>query len=335
MPDFATTRILVTGATGFVGRPMCSLLQRSGFTVRAAVRREGVTAAVAAREVVAIGDLGPATAWESAVDGMDAVIHLAGRAHIMRDTAVDPLQAFRSVNVEPTIRLAQAAARHGVRRLVFVSSIKVNGEETTSRPFTESDACSPEDPYGTSKFEAEQALGDVSRATGLEVVIVRPPLVYGPQVRGNFLRLLKWAHRGLPLPLGGASKRRSLIAVDNLTSALLACAVDPRAANETFLVSDNDDISTAELLRRAAAAMDRPARLFSFPQSALRVLAGLSGQRAVLRRLFGSLLIDSSKIRDLLGWTPPVSINDELKLTANWYLGEVQAVHPAPRRVFQ
>jgi nucleoside-diphosphate-sugar epimerase len=199
-------RILVTGATGFVGRPLCSLIEREGLTVRAAVRRaeNAPSKPFPVREVVPLGDFDDATPWPSAVAGVDAVIHLAARVHVMRDNVNDPLAAFRSVNVGPTLQLARAAAQHGVKRLVFLSSIKVNGEATPSRPFSEADPCAPQDPYGVSKLEAEQGLREIARSTGLEVVIVRSPLVYGPQVKGNFLRLLSWAHRGVPLPLAGA-----------------------------------------------------------------------------------------------------------------------------------
>ncbi len=322
-------RILVTGATGFVGRPLCSVLAHQGFSVRAAVRG----ASTAHTECVPIGDISPTTNWDRAVDGIDTIIHLAARVHVMRETAADPLAEFRKVNVQPTLQLAKTAAARGVQRLIFLSSIKVNGEGTISLPYSESSAPAPQDAYAISKFEAEQGLMDIARSTGLEVVIVRPPLVYGPEVKGNFRRLLSWAHRGLPLPLGGASNRRSLIGVENLVSALIACVREPQAANQTFLVSDNEDLSTADLLRRAAAAMNRPARLFRLPESALAFAAMLAGQKAAYDRLFGSLVIDSSKIRNLLAWFPPVSVDGQLASTAKWFLGEAQSPHPTERTV--
>ncbi|MBL8292193.1 MAG: SDR family oxidoreductase [Bryobacterales bacterium] len=316
-----TNRILVTGANGFVGRPLCEFLQGQGFVVRAGVRKVAdSTSGLRAQEVVEIGDLGGEPRWDAAVNGMDVIVHLAARVHVMRDKAANPLAEFRRVNLNPTLELARAAVRCNVPRLVFVSSIKVNGEETHSRPFSDLDRPAPMDAYGRSKMEAEQGLTEISRSSGLEVVIVRPPLVYGPHVRGNFVRMLDWLYRGVPLPLAGATNRRSLIGVQNLVSALAAAVVHPKAAHQTFLVCDDEHLSTPELLRRVAAAMSRKARLVPVPARLLQLAASLCGQRETLRRLCGSLVVDSKKIQSMLGWTPSVSVDEQLRATARWYL---------------
>lgn len=311
-------RVLVTGATGFVGAALVPALRARGHVVRAALRRE--PAACDADERVVVGDLAPGTDWRAAVDGVDAVVHLAARVHVMHDAAADPLAEFRRVNVEGTVALARAAAAAGVRRFVFVSSIKVNGEGTApGTAYSERDPPAPRDPYGRSKAEAETALRAVSAETGIEVVIVRPPLVYGPGVRANFLRLLAWAERGVPLPFGAVDNRRSLVYVGNLADALVACVEHPAAAGCVFLVSDGEDLSTGDLVRRIARALGRQPRLLPVPAGLLGGLARLAGRGAEADRLLGSLRVDPSALRERLGWSPPHRVDDALAATARWF----------------
>jgi nucleoside-diphosphate-sugar epimerase len=309
--------ILVTGASGFVGRTLLPLLQSAGNRVRGAVRREhlfpgGVESCV-------VGDVGPATDWHEALTGMDAVVHLAARVHVMHDAESDPIAAFRAVNVAGTEHLARSAATAGVRRFIYLSSVKVNGEATTEQPFREMDAPAPEDAYGVSKWEAELALHRVALETGLEVAIIRPPLVYGPGVGANFLRLVRALDRGLPMPLGSLSNRRSLIYVGNLVDAIIACLENPAAAGKTYLVSDGEDLSTPELVRGIASALDRPARLIPVPPALLRLGGRLLGKGKEVDRLLGSLTVDSGAICSDLGWAPPFSLTQGLEATAGWY----------------
>jgi len=315
-------RILVTGSTGFVGRRLCSALREQGLDVREAVRRS--PAVNAGLDVVAVGAIDGQTDWRRAVEETGSVIHLAGRAHVMREDEADPLAVYRRVNVAGTVRLALQAAAAGVRRFVFVSSVKVNGEATTGRPFTEADVPAPLDAYGVSKHEAEEELKDIGRESGMEIVVVRPTLVYGPDVKGNFLSLLHWLRRGLPLPLARCDNRRSFTGLTNLADLLIQCVLHPAAANETFLAADGEDLSTPELLRRMARALGRKARLLPFPPAMLRVAAGVVGRPGVYERLCGSLRVDASKARELLGWRPPLTVDEELARTARWFL----ASHP-------
>jgi nucleoside-diphosphate-sugar epimerase len=310
-------KVLVTGATGFIGRSLCPVLRGRGFAVRAAVR--GESALPADIEIAKIDTLGPATRWSAGVSGADAIVHLAGRAHVLGDTGPDEAAKVRAVNVEATVHLARAAIRAGVRRFVFVSTAKVHGEQNAGRPWTEQDPPVPEDLYAGSKWEAEQALAHIARTTPLEVVVLRPPLVYGPGVKANFLRLLRTVDGGLPVPLGAIQNRRSLVYVGNLADAIATCLDRPAAANRTFLVSDGDDVSTPELIRRVAAALDRPARLVSMPLWMLRLGARLLGRGADFERLAGDLAVDSSAIRRELGWQPPYSMQAGLEATAKWY----------------
>ncbi len=294
----------VTGAGGFVGRELVSALRRRGGAVRSLTR-----SAVSA-ESVAIGSIGSKTDWSGALTGVTHVIHCAGRAHIMQDKAVDSLAAFREVNVDGTRRLAEAAAAQGVRRLVFVSSIKVNGESTQSGvPFTERDHPAPEDAYGRSKWEAEQALMEVSARTGLEVVIVRPPLVYGPGVKGNFARLVRWIRAGIPLPFASVQNKRSLVSLPNLIDLLGRCAVHPRAAGQVFLAGDGEDLSTPDLIRRLAHLQRRPARLFPMPPSGLNAMGALLGRRAEVARLIGTLQVSINHACRTLDWKPVASVD--------------------------
>jgi nucleoside-diphosphate-sugar epimerase len=301
--------VLVTGASGFVGRAVMARLAGDGHAVRAAVRRPmrdwpGVV------EDVIVGDLTPTTRWHDALASVDTVIHLAARVHVMHDAAADPLAEFRRVNVEGTLNLARQAAAAGVSRFVFVSSVKVHGEAGT---FTEADLPAPADAYGVSKHEAEEGLRRIAADTGLEVAILRPPLVYGPGVKANFLSMMRIVARGIPLPFGAVRNRRSLIALDNLVDVVLVCAVHPAAANQTFLVSDGEDLSTPDLIRRLARAMGRPARLVPVPMSLLSAGAAIVGRRAVAQRLFESLRVDIAKVRATLGWTPPISVDEGLR----------------------
>lgn len=322
--------ILVTGANGFVGRALCSELSRRGTAVRAVVR-DAARGAGLPGELAVIGTPLHETDWSPIVAGVDAVIHLAARVHVMKETAGDPLAAFRAVNVEGTAAVAQSAARQGVKRFVFVSSIKVNGEETPERAFRADDAPAPQDPYGASKWEAELLLKKIAEETGLEVVIVRPPLVYGPGVGGNFLRLLKLVERGFPLPLGRVDNRRSMIYSRNLADALIACALHRAAAGETFLVSDGEDLSTAELIRRMAGALGTTARLLPVPRAMLGLAGRLTGKSDEMQRLISSLTVNTERIQAALGWSAPYTLDEGMAETARWY--RTARVNPAERGI--
>ena len=266
-----------------------------------------------------MGSIDGHTDWGAALDGVTTVIHLAARVHVTRDTAADPLAEFRRVNVAGTERLALQAAARGVRRLVYVSSIKVNGERTDGRPFGDSDMPRPEGAYAQSKLEAEHVLRGIAARTGLDVVIVRPPLVYGPGVKGNFLSLLRLVDSGLPLPFARCDNRRSLIGVTNLADLLAECALHPAAAGEIFLAADGEDLSTPGLVRRVAGALGRRARLLPVPVSWLGGAARLLGRAALYERLCGSLQVDAGKAGRVLGWRPRLTVDDELTATARWY----------------
>jgi nucleoside-diphosphate-sugar epimerase len=310
-------KFLITGANGFVGQTLCSELLCQGHQVQAAVRTLSPKLDASAQLVV--GAVNSETDWSFALSGVDAVIHLAARVHVMNDTSSNPLDEFRKVNLYGTENLARQAAAAGIKRFVYVSSIKVNGEQTTGESFAESDAANPQDPYGVSKWEAEQALHRVAQETGLEVVIVRPPLVYGAGVKGNFISLFAAIKKGLPLPLAGAHNARSLVYVGNLVDALITCATHPNAVGKTYLVSDGGDISTATLVGEIARALQCSNRSFYFPPAVLRAIASVLGKSAQVDRLFGSLQIDSLAIREELDWTPPYTLQQGLQATADWY----------------
>jgi nucleoside-diphosphate-sugar epimerase len=306
-------RLLITGASGFVGRALCLEAVARGLKVRAASR--SCTIFPASIQSVAVVDMDSNTDWMDVLKGCDVVVHLAARVHVMHETTTDPLTEFRKVNVEGTLCLARQAAQAGVRRFVFVSSIKVNGESTHgSCRFAHDDTPAPEDAYGLSKAEAESGLRQLAQKTGMEVAIIRPPLVYGPGVKGNFTNLLGWVGRGLPLPLGTVTQnRRSFVALDNLVDLILTCVAHPKAANQTFLVSDGEDLSTTDLLQRIGKAMNRPARLLSVPIGLLAFAARLVGKKGVAQRLLGSLQVDIGKTCALLNWKPPVSVDEGLR----------------------
>ena len=381
--------ILITGANGFIGRALCNKLIADGYHVRGSVRGAAqMTALPSGVEGAMVGDIGPETDWSEVLNGIEGIVHLAARVHVMRESSADPLAAFREVNVEGTKCLAIAAANAGVKRFVYISSVKVNGEGTGKRedggrrretgrkrdqrptsnierptsnekeelatdprrltqtfvratcsgknshrfakekaegrsdPYTEMDKPEPQDPYAVSKWEAEQILAEISSATGIEIVIIRPPLVYGPNVRANFLRLLRWVNKGIPLPLGMVDNRRSLVSLDNLVDFLITCIEHPAAAGETFLVSDGEDLSTPALIRRIALSMNIPARLIPVPVCLLRLGGSLLGKKSEVDRLCGSLQVDISKAKSVLGWKPPLSVDEGLAKTADWCLND-------------
>jgi nucleoside-diphosphate-sugar epimerase len=321
----AILNILVTGANGFIGAALCKSLVLHGHRVRGGARNSQSSGVLAGAgvETAAVGNIDARTDWSAALSGMDAVIHLAARVHVMQEDAEGLLSEFRRVNVAGTEHLARSAAACGVKRLVYVSTIKVNGEATEGgQKFDESDTPAPLDPYGVSKFEAEQALHRVARETGLEIVIVRPPLVYGPGVKGNFIQLLKVVGSGIPLPLASVRNLRSLVYVGNLADALIACVTQHAAAGQTYIVSDGEDISTPDLLCALAAAAGRQARLFPCAPALLKLLAKLAGKGSQADRLLGSLRVESGKIRAELNWTPPYSLQQGLQATADWYRTE-------------
>ena len=304
-------RVLVTGASGFVGRGLMARLagSGSGWAPVAGVRRAAETFC----DEWALGPLEDFGGESGLPDELDAVVHLAGRAHVLKESEADPLEVFRRVNAEGTLRLARQVAEARVRRFVFVSSVGVNGN-VSERPFTERDVPAPQEPYAVSKYEAEQGLQALAAETGMDVVIVRPPLVYGPEASGNFERLLGWVKKGVPLPLGAVTRnRRSLVALGNLVDLLVTCLTHPAAANQVFLAGDGEDLSTAELLRRVAVAMGKPPRLLPVSPGLLRAAARAIGRDEMARRLLDSLQVDISHTRKTLGWEPPVSVDEGLR----------------------
>lgn len=311
--------ILVTGANGFIGSALCKSLCNDGVSVRAAKRTMHLQ--VDSDEGIAIDDISKQINWGAALKNVKQVVHLAAKVHVMSYKSSDSLAELRRVNVDGTANLARQASSAGVRRFVFLSSIKVNGEFTSQeRSFTADDAPAPEDPYGVSKYEAEQLLQQIAAETGMEVVIIRPPLVYGPGVKANFESMMRWLGRGVPLPLAAVTQnRRSLVALDNLVDLIVTCLNHPAAANQTFLVSDGEDLSTAQLLKRMSAAMGKPARLFYVPPGLLKLGATLLNKPGIYQRLCGSLQLDITKTRQLLDWTPPVSVDEGLRRAAEGF----------------
>lgn len=299
-------RVLVTGANGFIGSALCDVLINHGIDVNRCVRHPASGA-----PTFAMGDIDDMTDWSQPLQGCDAVVHLAGRAHQLRDSASEPLEEFRAVNVRASLALFTQAFRQGVKRFVFISSVGVNGNRTTV-PFSEADSPRPQDPYSISKLEAEAGLKRLSSETGLELVVIRPPLVYGPDAPGNFGLLIRWMRKGIPLPLGAIHNRRSMVAIGNLADFIVVCLKEPAAANQVFLVSDGIDLSTSDLLRHVARLMQRPARLIPVPAACIETMASLVGQSDVGRRLCGDLQVDIGKARELLAWSPPQTVDEGL-----------------------
>jgi nucleoside-diphosphate-sugar epimerase len=316
------SRILITGATGFIGQALLQrlLAENAGHELQVAARRNG-TSFPAGTRTVPVGDLGSATDWRAALAGIDTVIHAAGRAHVTGHQGSGLTDEFLEVNVNGTLNLARQAGRAGIRRFIFISSIKVNGEETRpGKPFTAEDSPAPADPYGISKFQAETGLRRLGEEYRMEVVIIRPPLVYGPGVKANFLMMMQWLHRRIPLPLGAIHNRRSLVALENLLDLIARCILHPAAANQVFLVADGQDLSTTELLSRLGEALGRPAILLPLPSRAVKRVAILLKKGNVAQRLCSSLQVDISKTRRLLAWTPPARVDEALRLTAHHFL---------------
>ncbi|MDH5356882.1 MAG: SDR family oxidoreductase [Gammaproteobacteria bacterium] len=328
------TKVLLTGATGFVGSSLANILVEKSMGVKALVRRFDTKLASGIKQV-SVGDfnqlrniyiradignsdsLSIKNQIHCTMEGIDVVIHTAARVHIMKDKSVDPLTEFRKLNRDVTLALAQISVEAGVERFVFLSSIKVNGESTIpGKPFTADDQPNPTDPYGLSKWETEVGLQQLAKDTGMEVVIIRPPLVYGPGVKANFRSMMRWVSLGVPLPLGAINNQRSLVALDNLVDLIVTCIEHPAAANQTFMAGDGEALSTTELLQRIGRALGKPAQLIPVPASLLIFIASLLGKKAVARRLCGSLQVDISKTRELLGWEPPVSVDEGLRRTA-------------------
>lgn len=312
------TTIGISGATGFVGKALLQKLGPDTFSARRLLHRSDPRLLLPDDRV--IGDIGPATEWRHALEGVDCVVHLAARTHILNEHSPDSLAAYRHINVEGTRNLARQAVMAGVCRFIFLSSIKVNGESTADQPYRETDTPAPIDAYGISKLEAEDVLRDICSSSAMELVIVRPPLVYGPGVKGNFLRLLQLIQRGIPLPLASVNNRRSLIHVENLADAICSCLKVPAAAGQTFLASDHDEgIATNTMITLLAEGLNRPARLFPFPPRLLQLAGVMLGQSATIARLTGSLSVSASHLRNVTGWRPRIPLDQGLIETAQWY----------------
>lgn len=318
-------KILVTGANGFVGRSLCSVMDAASVPYLPVVRRHTASMPNAAvvENFVALND------WRSLLSGVDTVVHLAARAHVLRDSSTDPLHEYRSANVEATLHIARQCALAGVRRFFYLSSIKVNGEATSGKPFSAGDVPCPIDPYGISKLEAEQGLHKIGKETGLEIVIIRPPLVYGPNVRANFLTLLRLVDKGIPLPFGRVDNRRDMVYLGNLVDLILRCVTHPDAAGHTFLVSDERSVSTAELVREIGMAMGKPVKLLPVPPYWIRSAAKLLGKQAMAERLLGSLQVDVTDTKNILGWVPPYTFQYGVSQTVNHFLAaRTSGPHP-------
>jgi nucleoside-diphosphate-sugar epimerase len=314
------SKILITGANGFVGQALCKRLRRNGEHMLTGTTRNANLGAGPERvPMYHIPEIGPDTGWSQAVSGADVVIHLAARVHVMKDRAGDPLTEFRRINTAGTKTLATQAAAAGVKRFVFISTAKVAGEKSPKDGFSESDLAKPEDAYGQSKWEAEQALNEIAQTTGMEVVILRPPLVYGPGVKGNFLTLFSAIQKGRRLPLGAIQNSRSLLYVENLADAIANAIEHANAGNKTFFVSDAEAVSTPALIQKIAAALETTPRLINFPLGLLKFAGVLTGKSEAIRRLTGSLTVDTSRLKTSLGWLPPYSMDHGLKETATWF----------------
>ncbi|MEW6531048.1 MAG: SDR family oxidoreductase [Thermodesulfobacteriota bacterium] len=310
--------VAVTGADGFIGSQLCKTLVSKGLAVRALLRKTE-SSRVQGIEYFAIGDIDADTDWSEALNGVSSVVHLAGRVHKMDDRHTDAAHVYYTVNVEGTRRLAEFASSAGVKRIVFLSTVKIHGERTEDRAFNEDDPPNPVGPYATSKWEAERALREIGAENRLEVVVIRPPLVYGPGVRANFLRLMSLVDRGMPLPLGAVGNKRSLVGLGNLVAMILLCLGHPKAAGEAFFVSDGHDLSTPELVRRIATALKRRCVLLPIPASFLEIVGRMLGRGETIRRLVESMQVDTGKAERLLEWTPSYSVDEELARTADWF----------------
>lgn len=311
---------LVTGANGFVGREVCDVLNSRGQNVRAALRNKCWPGSSEV-EVEVVSEHSAATDWGVALREVDTVVHLASRVHVMDDKSINPLAEYRKVNVDGTENLARQAALAGVRRFIFISSIKVNGEATSlGKPFLADDTPSPMDEYGISKYEAEEALKRIAKELGMEFVIIRPPLVYGPGVKANFFSMMQWLSKGIPLPFGSINNKRSLVALGNLADLVATCTEHPLAANQIFLAGDGESLSTTELLQLMGRALDRPAKLIPIPQKILKVVFIIMGKKKLAQRLCSSLQVDISKTKEMLNWMPPVSVEEGLRKTAEYFL---------------
>ena len=314
-------KIAVTGANGFIGAALTHKLCEKGYDVRGIVRSKERSLNRNSRlEIFAVGEINSDTNWGDALKGIDVVIHLASRVHKLIDVSINPLADYRGVNTGGTQKLAEMSAQAGTRRLLFISTIKVNGEKTIGAAFTENHTASPQDPYAISKWEAEQALHNISDSTGLEIVILRLPLIYGQGVKANFLRLLDIVNKNIPLPLSMVNNKRSMIYIGNLIDVIIRCIEHPDAANQTFLVSDGQDVSTPDLIKMIAGAMGKKARLFPCPAPFLKVIGKVIGKSDEIERLTDSLQIDTAKIRRELNWTPPFTLEQGLRVTADWFM---------------